>query len=58
MLWIHGSMTAINVAQISDIEAASKEAWVVNMASGKSYVVEGVDLANLQRALLQQSVRA
>lgn len=51
-------MVAISLAQISDIEAASKEAWVVNMASGKSYVVEGVDLANLQRALLQQSVCA
>ena len=58
MLWIHGSMTAINVAQISDIEAACSEVWIVNMASGKSYTVEGVDLANLQRALLQQSIRA
>lgn len=51
-------MTAINVAQISDIEAACSEVWIVNMASGKSYTVEGVDLANLQRALLQQSIRA
>ena len=51
MLFFSYDDYTLNLNQISDINREDPESWVVTMASGKEYTLEGDDKARLIEAL-------